>query len=304
VQEEKVKKETVEKVTGISNENITKSIDCLKSSLINSLAELQSNLSGEFRKLEDLRAAITIEKQYLEDLYSLSANTDSLAAMLLTQKEKRDSFEQLMKEKEYVFNKELSEKKIQWEQEQAKHKMEEKEYSDELAKRRKREEDEYQYTLKVTRQKEKDEYETKKAGLEKELVDRRATFEQEIAQREQTIKSAETELNELRKETAIFPEKQERAVHAKEEEITKTLKTQYDFDIKLTTKQHEGEIRLRDQQIRSLQEKIQELQVQVKEYSEKATNAEAGVRDIAVKAIESAAKIKTIERIESLSSKE
>lgn len=82
------------------------------------------------------------------------------------------------------------------------------------------------------------------------------------------------------------------------------MKTQYDFDIKLASKQHEGEIRLRDQQIKSLQEKIQELQAQVKEYGEKATNAEAGVRDIAVKAIESAAKIKSVERIEPFSSKE
>jgi hypothetical protein len=37
---------------------------------------------------------------------------------------------------------------------------------------------------------------------------------------------------------------------------------------------------------------------------EKATNAEAGVRDITVKTIESAAKIKAIERPESFSSKE
>lgn len=205
VQEEKVKKEIVEKVAGINNENITKSIANLKSSLINSLDELQASLSGEFKKLEELRAAITIEKQYLEDLYSLSANTDSLAAMLLAQKEKKESFEQMMKEKEEAFNKEINEKKNQWEQEQAKHKTEEKEYADELVKRRKREEDEYQYTLKVTRQKEKDEYETKKASLEKELTDRRAAFEQEIAQREQTVKNAETELNELRKENAAFP---------------------------------------------------------------------------------------------------
>lgn len=297
VQEEKVKKETIEKVADINHGKITEEISDLKTSLAHALDELQSNLSGEFQKLEELRAAIAIEKQYLEDLYSLSANTDSLAAMLLTQKEKKEDFEQFMQEKEASFNKEVSEKRAVWDQEQAKYKAAEKEYAEELAKRRKREEDEYQYTLKITRQKEKDAYETKKAALDKELTERKATFEQDMAQRELTIKNAETELNELRKEHDAFPVKLEGALHVKEEEVTKALKTQYEFDIKLATKQHEGEIRLRDQQIKLLQEKIQELQVLVKEYGEKAAHAEAGVRDIAVKAIESAAKIKSVERI-------
>ena len=60
-----------------------------------------------------------VEKQYLEDLYSLTANTDSLAAMLLAHKEKNDSFE-----------KEMKEKKELWENEKAKQKTEEKEYFD------------------------------------------------------------------------------------------------------------------------------------------------------------------------------
>ena len=129
IQEEKVRKETVEKVADVNNDSIVKSITGLKSSLNNSLDELQLSLGGEFKKLEDIRAAITAEKQYLEDLYSLSANTDSLAAMLLAQKEKKDNFEQTMNEKDEVFNKEMNEKKAQWEQDQAKHKSAEKEYT-------------------------------------------------------------------------------------------------------------------------------------------------------------------------------
>ncbi|HBK30596.1 MAG TPA: hypothetical protein DDZ78_03090 [Porphyromonadaceae bacterium] len=304
IQEEKVRKETVEKVADVNNDSIVKSITGLKSSLNNSLDELQLSLGGEFKKLEDIRAAITAEKQYLEDLYSLSANTDSLAAMLLAQKEKKDNFEQTMNEKDEVFNKEMNEKKAQWEQDQAKHKSAEKEYTDELAKRRKREEDEYLYTLKVTRQKDRDEYETKRAALEKELADRKVAFEQEMAQREQTVKASEDEFVRLREEGAGFPDKLKNAVRLKEEEVTRTLKMQYDFDIKLMNKQSEGEIKLRDQQIEALKEKIVELQAQVKEYGEKASHAEAGVRDIAVKAIENAARAKTIERIESSSSKE
>jgi chromosome segregation ATPase len=67
--------------------------------------------------LEEIRAAIVLEKKSLEDLCSLSANTDSLATMLLVQKEKKETFEKTIKEKEDAFNAEIAEKKVQFEQE-------------------------------------------------------------------------------------------------------------------------------------------------------------------------------------------
>ncbi|MDR3339657.1 MAG: hypothetical protein LBT25_06135 [Candidatus Symbiothrix sp.] len=225
VQEEKQKKETLEKVAGISNDGIVKSITGLKSSLNNSLDELLQSLSNEFKKLEEIRAAIVLEKKSLEDLYSLSANTDSLAAMLLVQKEKKENFEKTIKEKEEAFTNEIAEKKGQWELEKAKQKIEDKEYSDDLTKRRKREEEEYLYNLKIKRQKEQDEYDSKKILLEKGLIDKKAKFDQEISNREAELKTAEAELTELRKNNAEFPVKLEKALKDKEAEITKQLQT-------------------------------------------------------------------------------
>ena len=80
----------------------------------------------------------------------------------------------------------------------------------------------------------------------------------------------------------------------KETEVSKQLQTKYEFDIKLMTKQNEADIRLKDQTVNSLQEKIKEQQEQLKEYADKANRAEANVKDIAVKAIENASKIRMI----------
>jgi hypothetical protein len=280
-QEEKQKKEMLEKVSGVTNEGIVKNITTLKSSVGNSLDEIQLNLTSEFKRLEEIRTAIVIEKQTLEDLYSLSANTDSLAAMLLAHKEKEEALAN-----------EIAAKKEQWELEKNRQKAIEKEYFDELSKCRKREEEEYAYSLKIKRQKEQDEYDTQKNQLEKELEDKKARFEQEVYTRELNLKNAEAELTELRKNNAEFPTKLEKALKDKEAEITKLLKTQYDFDIKLMEKQNEADIRLKDHIILSLQEKIKEQQEQLKEYTDKANRAEANVKDIAVKAIENASKIR------------
>jgi hypothetical protein len=291
-QEEKQKKEIMEKVSEITDDGIVKNITNLKASLSNSLDDILQSLTGEFKKLEEIRAAIALEKKSLEDLYSLSANTDSLAAMLLVQKEKKETFEKTMQEREGTFANEMATKKEQWELEKNRQKAAEKEYSDELAKRRKREEEEYAYNQKIKRQKEQDEYDTQKNQLDKELADKKARFEQEISVRELNLKNVEAELAELRKNNAEFPAKLEKALKDKEAEVTKQLKTQYDFDVKLMEKQNEADIRLKDQIILSLQEKIKEQQAQLKEYTDKANRAEASVKDIAVKAIENASKVR------------
>ncbi|MDR0749792.1 MAG: hypothetical protein LBF62_09510 [Tannerellaceae bacterium] len=291
VQEENKKKEALEKVSELNDDKIEKEILDLKTDISHSLDGLLKNMRNEFRKLEEIRAAIAIEKKSLEDLYSLSANTDSLAAMLLAQKERKECFEKEMEDKQGAFNSDMAAKKEQWEAEKTKQKLAEKEYLDDLTKRRKREEDEYNYTRKIVRQKEQDEYDVRKASLEKELTDRKAGFEQDISKREAEIKNAEAELAELKKNNAEFPGKLEKALENKEKEITTALQTKYDFDIKLIENQYKADIRLKDQIISSLQEKIKELNIQLKDYSEKATRAEAGVKEIAVKAIENANKI-------------
>jgi hypothetical protein len=292
VQEEKQKQETVKKVADVTQHSIMTDINSLKSGLSKSLDEILSSLTREFQQLEDLRSAIKIEKQTLEDLYGLSANTDSLAAMLLAQKEKKESFEKEMNETKKSFVSEISEKKAQWEDEKSKQKAEEKEYLDELNKKRKREEEEYQYKLKVSRQKEQDDYDNEKALLEKELTEKKNAFDHEIAIREATVKNAEAELEELRKNNAEFPEKLEKALADQKQTITENMQTKYDFDLQLIKSQNQAEIRLKDQIIKSLQEKIQELQSQLKEYADKASLAEAGVKDIAMKAIENSSKVR------------
>lgn len=292
--EENKKKETLEKVSGLGDDKIEKEIVSLKGEMNRSLDNILKNMTDEFRKLEEIRAAINIEKKSLEDLYALSANTDSLAAMLLAQKEKKESFENEMKEKEEAFRNEIATRNAQWEAEKNRQKIAEKEYADELLKKRKREEEEYQYNLKISRQKEQDEYSSRKAALEKELMEKKAAFEQEIAKREETLKNAEAELAELRKNNAEFPAKLEKALKDKEKEVTTALQTQYEFDIKLIEKQNEADVRLKDQIIASLQEKIKEQQILVKEYGDKAAKAEAGVKEIAVKAIESSKKVQVI----------
>ena len=291
MQQEKQQNDVLSKMKNASTKNIVASIHGLKGTLNNSLEELEISLTNEYKKLEEIQLAISIEKQNLEDLYSLSATTDSLAAMLLTQEKAKEDFEQEMKTKKEALELEISQLKEQIATTKANHSSEEKEYNEHLTKTRKREEEEYQYTLKTTRQKEADVYAEKRIKLEKELAEKTQAFEQEIAQRESTLKAAENELQELRKTSEKFPAELEKALKEKEKTITEQLTNRFVFEKELLSKQTEGELNLKNQTIESLREKITEMQLQIKELTEKANKAENNVKDIAVKAIESSSKI-------------
>ncbi len=282
VQEEKQRTEVVAKVSNLSNDGIVKEISSLKISLNSSLDQLEKNLSNEFKKLEDIRLAIDVEKKNLEDLYALSANTDSLAAMILVQKERKEKFEKQMVDEETSFKlkmqverenleTEMNSLRELWKTEKLKQTAEIKEFAEEQKKQRQRGEEEYLYNLKIGRQKENDAYETKKASLEKELHDKKSVFEHEITKREELVKTAEQEFAELRKVSAEFPKKLDDAVNSKEKEITEKMKTQFEFERKLSQKQFEGDLKLKEQTIISLQEKIAEMQASLKELSQKAT---------------------------------
>jgi hypothetical protein len=289
-QEEKLRFATVEKVAKVSETGITSEIGALKNRVGSSLDELGQKLTNEFKKLEEIREAISIEKKSLEDLYSLTATTDSLAAMILAQKEQKEQFETEWKAKKEAFEQEMAELRTLWKLEKEKQLSEEKEYNAELKKKRVREEEEYQYKLKIERQKEKDNYEAQKLKLEKELAEKQAAFEKEFEERKTKIEEAETELVELRKKNEAFPEELSKAVEQTYKTTTEKLNLQHKFETELKEKEVDGELKLKAQTITALNQKIKEMEITIKELSQKTATAELSVKDIAMKAIESSAK--------------
>ncbi|NEW82869.1 MAG: hypothetical protein GZ094_10965 [Mariniphaga sp.] len=314
--QERQKQETLVKNAGdLTYEGIVKDISDLKVGLSSGLDKLGENFVSEFKKFEGLQQAIQIEKQGLEDLYQLSANTDSLSVMLLAQKEKKEQFEQEMairkaelevkmkSEKEY-FDTEMAEKKALWKKEQETSAARMKEETDEAKKSKAREEEEFQYNLKITRKKESDLHEEKRQKLEKELSEKKALFEKEFTEREANVKEAETELHGLREKSKAFQSELEKAAEVAVKSATEKLKAEFRFEKELTAKQTEGDLMLKAQTIETLISKIKDLEVSIKEFSQKAATAESSVKDIAIKAIESSSKMHFIEKSKDLSGKE
>ena len=296
VQEKQIQETIVKNIAASSYDGIVKNLSSLKIELSSSLDKLGDKFVYEFKKFEELQQAIQIEKKTLEDLYQLSATTDSLSVMLLAQREKKQQYEEEMSSLKSRFEEDMAQTRLQWKKQQEETNEKLKEDADTLKKNRLRDEEDYQYTQKLTRKKETDLYEEKKSKLEKDLADKKSSFEKEFAEHEAKIKMGESELAELKTKNEAFPAEMEKAITTAIKNATEKLKVENGFEKELTAKQTEGEMKLKEQTILTLQSKIKDLELTIKELTSKAVTAEASVKDIAMKAIESSAKIQIVEK--------
>jgi len=277
------KEKTVEEVSGLSTESIIKNIAGLKTSITQALDMLETQMVGSYKELRKLQDTIQIEKDNLKELYDITANAHSLSALITAQKERKE-----------VFDKEMENSKLMWENEKKLHEKEAKEFKDLLVKDRKREEEEYSYDLKLKRKKDEDAYNDKKNQLEKDLTAKKINFDKEISDRELKIKESETELAELRKKSSEFPKLLDSEISKAVKQAEDRLKHQFEFEKQLSGAKTTGETTLKDQTIESLKEKIKDQEVMIKQLTQKVNVSEESVKQIALKALDSPAKEKIV----------
>ncbi|MFN8255669.1 MAG: hypothetical protein U0W24_08280 [Bacteroidales bacterium] len=293
----KLEKEIVAKAGNAPTEQIIKGISELKTLLTGSLDKLESSMINEYKKFENLQQAIKIEQKNIEELYGIKVQANSLNALILAQKENKEKFEKLMQEEKTAFEKEMELKREGWKKETEETEKLFKEQKAEKEKLRKREEEEYAYKLAQERKKESDAQAEKQMQAEKKMAAKLADFEKSIAEREAKVVAAEAELENLRAKTSDFPAELEKAIKNAEKLVTDNLTRQFDFEKQLSQKHTEGELKLKDQTIQTLNARIKELEQSIKDLNSKVTNADSSVKDIAIKAIESSGKMRILETV-------
>lgn len=296
VQQRQEAVKTVESAQKNTEEKIVSHVTALKKSFVESLEKVQDSLEGEYSRLSEIQAAIMIEKKNLEELYGLSTNADSFAAILLAQKESKERFEEDMQEAKLALDNEIAETKTNWVKEKNEHETLEKDEKALNLKIKKREEEEYNYNLQQKRKKEKDEYELSKTQQEVELKEKKISFEKDFTEREKAIVERETEFAILKKASEQFPKELEKTVQEAKGDLESRLTLEFKYQKDLIAKETEGTINLKDLQVTTLENKIKEMENQIKLLGQKADTSEKSVKDIALRAIDSSTKVQIIEK--------
>ena len=285
----KKREETLGEATGQSEEKIIHQIASLKLTLNSSLDSIEDQLNSSYKKLQKTLEALRIGEERLKELYQINAEADSLAALIAAQKERKAEFERFM-----------IEERAKWDKGQKEQSALRKEEEDALKKNRKREEEEYNYNIQQKRKIETDVYEQKKTRLERELAERKETFENEIRNREQAISESEQELAGLRQQVAEFPNTLKTTVDRAVKDTETNLTREFTHQKELESREQKAELSLKNQSIENFQGRIKDLETQLKQAYSKVDSAEQNVKQITIKAIESSATVRTaIERRES-----
>jgi len=145
VKKDAEEKEIVKTALDNSVEHIVKRHADLKLEIVNSMDSLEEKLIMEYKKLTELRQAIEVQTKLLKELYQITAEAESLSALVIAQQEKEDSFDLQMEQKKGDFEAEMAQKRAQWKKEQDDYETARKERDTLLKKERTREEEEYAY---------------------------------------------------------------------------------------------------------------------------------------------------------------
>jgi uncharacterized protein YgfB (UPF0149 family) len=101
------------------------------------------------------------------------------------------------------------------------------------------------------------------------------------------------ELTELKTNAGKFPSDLEKAVQAAIKETTAQLEKDHKFEKQLLLKDHDSEVKLKNQQIESLMTRIKDIENQLKQAYSKSENAENNSKEITLKAIQNSARLKS-----------
>jgi len=275
----------IKKTASHSPDNILTDLSNLKSKTIKQIDGLSEQLLSEFEKLANLRQAITIEQKHLEELYQINETANTLSALLQTQSEQKQQFKLDMELSRQNFEQEMATQKLQWQEQKSKLEQEYKERKELLEKTRKREEEEYGYALELKQRKEMDEYNDKKFSMEKELSD----LKDNLSKREADLLEKEKDYESLRLQVQQIPDKIKEAVTNNEKALETKLLEQYEFTTKLKQQEYDGILKLKEQSINYLEEKIRKQDDLIKELTEKADMATQQVQSIAYRALDTSA---------------
>jgi hypothetical protein len=280
--------EVVTKATGFNVEQIVNNIAQVKVSLDQALDAIEQRLIGEYKRLGELQEAIRVETKQVEDVYQISKNADTLSALLLANKESRQKLEQEYAQRQQELKEDIVAKKSAWQKEQEEFEIANKERDAKLKKDRMRDEEEYRYNVAQERKKDQDMYLARKEALEKQLIVQKDAVERELAERETVIAAREKEYEQLKEKTVQLELALQKTAQETEEKTRKAVELHYKHQTELEFREVDGERKLNQQTIASLQEKIKKQDELIKQLTQRVDDAQDQVRAMAIKALEGA----------------
>ncbi len=284
--EEKQKHEAIKVADSLSTEGIGREVGNLRAEISKVLIELSDRMEEEIGKYVRLKRAVEIRENDLKELAGIEKEALSLAALIESQREHKERFESEMADRKESLEGEIASTRASWKEEQKAHDQEIQAREQAEKKRREREAEDYTYGFERQKRLAQEQFDYDKAKMEREIQMRRQELERDLTAREEALKEREAELEQLRARVAASANEQNAAVERAIQVTTERVTREAEAREALLRKEYEGETRVLQSRIESLQLTVKEQQAQIARLSTQIEKSYGQVQEIAVKALE------------------
>ncbi|MFZ1982936.1 MAG: hypothetical protein WAU91_00905 [Desulfatitalea sp.] len=292
VKQDRQVKETVQAAETIASDSVSKRLGDLKIAIDKELSDLALTLEAETHRFKQIKSAIEMKDNELQEIFEIERNAHTLAALLESQKQKKAEFETDMAENKQRLEEDIQQTRARWEREKQQHQdaLKEQKQAEEKSRKREKEENDYNFNRDQALQKAKlnDELET----LTKEVQKKRVEFDQHVAdthsnlqQREKIVTEREQHVDHLEARVAAFPQELEAKLAQAVKAAVDSVKSENSKNEQLLKKGFEGEKNVLQTRINAMEQTVASQARQIDILTQQLEKAYEKVQDIAVKAV-------------------
>lgn len=248
--------------------------------------QLSEKLANENSKLDELKLAIEIETQHLQELQEIRIAADAVHILSQEHQEQLNVIEQNNSNQKQLLGKEIAQQRKNWQQEQSEFETNIQQQNELLLKERQKEADDYQYRLDLTRKINTDAYEARKRNLEREVQEITQTKQKQWAEREKILTDEQPLFKENQKKIESFASEIEEAIKKAREEAIRDVHQDAKVKADLFEKEWQGTKQSYELKIQGLEQTITKQIEQIQSLESQLQAAMKQAQDLAMRAFE------------------
>ena len=272
------------KATEYTVDNIVNGMASLQLDFGVTVDSLKDQLTEESTKLSELKRAITVEKEHLQQLSQVRLVADALHILQQEHQEKLQKLIEKTDSQQEKITQETIRVRKNWEEEAAAFLITVAEEDELIAQIRKQEEADYNYELARQRQIEEDDYQEDKRQQERELLQIEREKLQDWAKREQSLTYNQAEYTQNIEKIANFEEKIKTEFNKAKGDAIKEAERKAKVETDLIEKEWESVQKGYDFQIESLELKIAKQEQQIAELMAQLQESNTQSQSLAMRA--------------------
>jgi predicted nucleic acid-binding Zn-ribbon protein len=296
---------TLEKAATVVKADVGTQINDMAGVVTKALTDALAEINTRVADYKDLDGAITLKRAELKELFDIEAGAYALIALINMQEDQINSFDEEMAAKKEAANADLQSIIVETKERRAALNTEMAEARKELEAARKREAIEFKYDLDRSRKLEADKWaddqDAKLKAFNAELAvesDRLGAIAAELNKRDEEITVKETTVADLQAKVDAIPGLVEAAAAKAAKEAKTSADISNGFEVRALRKDAESAAALAEAKIKTLEDALDAEKGRTAGLEAKLDAAYEKIESISGKAVEAAAGVKYIDRIE------